>query len=95
MLKPAQYSDFLYRIREDVVELVPEPTNPHDKNAIKILMDGVLIGYVPADLCLKVMPQIGKKTFVATISGGATHEDSTRSFKIHVVERREEKAEES
>lgn len=29
-------------------ELVPEPDNPHDPNAIKVIVDGVHIGYVPA-----------------------------------------------
>lgn len=29
-------------------ELVPEPDNPHDPNAIKVIVDGIHIGYVPA-----------------------------------------------
>lgn len=29
-------------------ELVPEPDNPHDPNAIKVMVDGIHIGYVPA-----------------------------------------------
>lgn len=29
--------------------LVPEPDNPKDPNAIKVLVNGVLIGYVPAE----------------------------------------------
>jgi len=28
--------------------LVREPTNPHDPNAIKVMLDGIHLGYVPA-----------------------------------------------
>ena len=31
------------------VELVPEPDNPHDPNAIKVIMNGQHIGYVPKE----------------------------------------------
>ena len=31
-----------------VATLVPEPTNRYDKNAVKVLVDGSLVGYVPA-----------------------------------------------
>ena len=34
--------------------LAPEPSNPHDKNAIQVMLGGVRVGYVPADLCLDV-----------------------------------------
>lgn len=32
------------------VELIPEPENKHDPNAIKIIVDGTKIGYVPKEL---------------------------------------------
>lgn len=35
---------FLYAPQQ--VELVPEPENPHDPNAIKVCMDGVHVGYI-------------------------------------------------
>lgn len=31
-----------------VATLVPEPTNRYDKNAVKVLVEGALVGYVPA-----------------------------------------------
>ena len=41
--------------RDDyVVELVEEPTNKHDPNAIKVIVDGHHIGYIPAKKCTKV-----------------------------------------
>jgi hypothetical protein len=30
--------------------LVPEPTNPYDKNAVRVIVRGELVGYVPAEL---------------------------------------------
>lgn len=41
----------IYKYTPDVLdaEIVPEPNNPHDPNAIKVLVDGIHIGYVPAD----------------------------------------------
>ena len=32
-------------------ELEPEPTNKHDPNAIKVIVDGVHIGYIPSEKC--------------------------------------------
>lgn len=40
------------------VELVPEPDNPHDPNAIKVMLEGVHVGYVPRDLCLAVAEKL-------------------------------------
>lgn len=34
--------------RSSKVELVPEPTNEHDPNAIAVYVDGAHVGYVPA-----------------------------------------------
>ena len=35
-------------------ELVPEPDNPHDANAIKVVCDGHHIGYIKAGSCARV-----------------------------------------
>lgn len=36
------------------VQLIPEPENVYDPNAIKVIVEGKHIGYVPADKCLEV-----------------------------------------
>ncbi len=36
------------------IKLVPEPKNEHDPNAIKVLISGKLIGYVPSERCLEI-----------------------------------------
>ena len=57
--KQAFYSLNLDR-REHSLELIPEPENEHDPNAIKVIVDGQHIGYVPADKCAKVKKILSK-----------------------------------
>lgn len=42
----------------NTVELVPEPDNPHDPNAIEVVLEGVHVGYVPRDLCAAVAEKL-------------------------------------
>lgn len=53
--------------------LVPDPGNPHDANAIKVLLSGVFIGYIPAESAVRVKQLMdhGKISHVsARIVGG-------------------------
>ena len=52
--------------REHPVELVEEPTNKHDPNAIKVVVDGKHIGYVPAKYCKKVKDILHSHTIIET-----------------------------
>ena len=55
-------------------ELVPEPENPYDSNAVKILVGGVMIGHIPKESCLEVraLMDSGKMDNIAyEITGGA------------------------
>lgn len=40
------------------VQLVPEPDNPYDPNAIKVVVDGVHVGYIKAGSCNHVLKLI-------------------------------------
>lgn len=40
----------------DLVTLVPDPTNPYDENAIKVLYDDAMIGFVPKAINQKLIP---------------------------------------
>lgn len=45
------------RVRHDVVaSLVPEPDNPYDENAIKVLIDGQQVGHLSADDAAEYLP---------------------------------------
>ena len=55
------------------VELVEEPDNPHDPNAVKVIIDGVHVGYIKAGSCSRVknLLRSGKVTSIhADIYGG-------------------------
>ena len=51
---------YKYVVQINEVELIPEPDNPHDPNAIKIIADGVHIGYVPAKSTKKIRQLLEK-----------------------------------
>lgn len=38
---------YRYYFKNEPVELRPEPTNPHDPNAIMVLINNIHVGYVP------------------------------------------------
>lgn len=55
------------------VELIEEPDNPHDPNAIKVVIDGVHVGYIKSGSCSRVrnLLRSGKtKSVEADIYGG-------------------------
>lgn len=55
------------------VELVPEPDNEHDPNAIKVVIDGVHVGYIKSGSCAhvkKLMQEDKIESITANIGGG-------------------------
>ena len=62
---------YKYLIPVSDVQLEDEPDNPHDPNAIKVLADGVHIGYVPSRNTNKVRQLLKKSpTVICDIYGG-------------------------
>lgn len=54
-------------------ELVPEPENPHDSKAIKVIVNGTHIGYVKAGSCAHIHKLLKEKRIAdisCTIGGG-------------------------
>ncbi len=65
---------YQYDFAPESVELIPEPDNPHDPNAIKVVVNGEHIGYVKAGNCahlLKVIKGNRIKSIYAKLYGGA------------------------
>lgn len=55
-------------------ELIPEPTNPHDPNAIKVIVDGEHVGYIKAGSCSRLLKLISENRIEridCKISGGS------------------------
>lgn len=55
------------------VDLVEEPDNPHDPNAIKVIVDGVHVGYIKSGSCAHVKKLLHSDSIIsikAEIGGG-------------------------
>ena len=63
------------------VDLIPEPNNPVDKNAIQVFVDGSMVGYIKKGSCSQVKNLLASDAFVGAscdIFGGKykiIHED--------------------
>ena len=55
---------YKYSVAFADVDLVPEPDNQYDPNAIKVIADGVLVGYVPAKKTKAVRKIMNEKEIV-------------------------------
>lgn len=69
------YDESIYRYSFyfDTIELIPEPENPYDKNAIKVVIDGEQVGHIKAGSCahlLKVIKEDRIHKISCTIGGG-------------------------
>ena len=75
LIKAGKANRKIYRFDRTTktAELVEEPNNPHDKNAVMVIVDGEKIGYIGADENLHVKSILKSKTIKsisATITGG-------------------------
>lgn len=87
MFKRGRMEVYEYTFSPKKAELVPEPDNPHDPKAIKVLVDGVHVGYIKSGSCAhvhkliregrieKIVPQIvgGKSKYLSTYDAAAKH----------------------
>jgi hypothetical protein len=60
----SHYQDALHEITagqdrlETTAALIPEPTNPHDPNAVRVEIDSRLVGYLPRAAALAYGPLV-------------------------------------
>lgn len=79
---------FEYDFDDKDVALVPEPENPHDPNAIRVEVRGILIGYIKAGSCSHVKNLLNSPDFAGidlTIGGGKfkrVYEDEDDNLKV-------------
>lgn len=66
-------------LRQHIATLVPEPTNAYDRNAIKVLIAGEHVGYIPRDLAAiladgvsNLRAEHGDVTTLAELNGSGT-----------------------
>lgn len=51
---PEGVTVYEYKFQPKKAELVPEPENPHDPKAIKVIIDGQHVGYIKAGSCAHI-----------------------------------------
>lgn len=64
---------FQYNFINKPVKLIPEPKNPHDKNAVQVIIAGELVGYIPKEDNKHIKDILSKheiKYISSFISGG-------------------------
>lgn len=49
------------------VQLLPEPSNPHDKNDVKVLVNDIFVGYLPAMIATQVSYYISRGRLYKTL----------------------------
>ena len=95
MFKRGLMEVYEYTFNPQTAELIPEPENPEDPNAIKVLVDGVHVGYIKSGSCArihkliregrieKIEPQIvgGKSKYLCT------YDASAKSLSDYTLER--------
>lgn len=68
--------------------LVPEPTNPHDPNAVTVLVDGELVGYLSREDALRYGPAVtllrehGRLLVCDAVVGGRGRASDTRNLGV-------------
>ena len=70
------------------VELVPEPDNPYDPNAIKVVVDGQHVAYIKRGSCSRILKALREGTIhriICEMGGGpykAYYEDEDGKYSI-------------
>lgn len=73
-----------------IAELIPEPTNPHDRNAIKVAINGACVGYLSRQDAVTLGPavreaikQLGSGMCRAVIAGHANGDTNNLGVFLH------------
>lgn len=72
------------------IQLIEEPDNPYDPNAIKVMMGKYHIGHVPADECNKVKEIISTREIMKIYYNADWDEEEWYSVEITIMYKGEE-----
>lgn len=62
-----------------------EPFNQYDKNAVKVEINGLLVGYLSKSEAAKLSSKVVNKTVPSVIDGGWKDEESTGSYGVKLA----------
>ena len=70
----------------EILMMEPEPTNKYDSNAIKILRNGVIVGYVPAKLAASVLASMEVSSVTCVVTGIVPSAKPWEQLKVGIEE---------
>jgi len=68
------------------LEMEPEPNNEFDQNAVKLLYDGVMIGYVPGKISADVSAFLEYADPIATITAVDSRAKTWEQIEVEIKE---------
>lgn len=89
-----------YTFAPKITKLIPDPTNPHDPNAIKVIIDEQHVGYIKAGSCARILKMMQENRIAkieSNICGGRfqnlwtdgkeiqQHEKGKTEYKIEIT----------
>lgn len=66
---------YKYNFPELDAQLIPEPENPHDPNAIRVTVDGKTVGYIARDSTARISEMLSRGLTVKANVTGGPHKD--------------------
>jgi len=70
-------------LKDDLVQLKPDPDNPYDENAIEVYHNGDMIGFVPKAINQEVLPNLDNLTaYVSRVDIDAALEEPWKAVQI-------------
>lgn len=70
---------------ECFAKVTSEPTNRYDKNAVKVEINGLLVGYLSKDEAIKLKGKSINKMVPALINGGWDNDESEGSYGVKLA----------
>lgn len=73
----------------DELSLIHEADNPHDENAVAVMWNRNLIGYLPRQYCAQIVELLKTQKIFAKITAIEPHEDASQWVILDIYARRE------
>lgn len=83
--KIAGEKEEISKFHECLAKVISEPTNKHDKDAVKVEINGLTVGYLSRAEAKKLAGKRINKTVPAVINGGWDDGDSTGQYGVKLA----------
>lgn len=73
------------KFHECTAQVSSEPSNPYDKNAIKVEINGLLVGYISKVEAARLAGKVVNKTVPAVVNGGWKDDDTEGNYGVKLA----------